>query len=126
MKTEEENDVPRYRKLLVWQKAHRNAVLLIQILDKVNLKYTRIIDQCIGAATSIGANIAEGNVSGTNKQKEHYFRIALDSSYELDNWLQIMKDSRAIGLELESLLAIEKENVEVIKILCTIIRNLNS
>ncbi|MDI6758440.1 MAG: four helix bundle protein [Candidatus Omnitrophota bacterium] len=129
MKKAEERDsdsVPRYRKLLVWQKAHKNAIFLIQLLDKCNPKYARIFDQCIGAVTSIGANIAEGNVSGTNKQKENYFQIALNSSYELDNWLQILKDTKTICSNKESVSALEKENIEIIKILSTIISNLSS
>ena len=126
MKSEDSSVMPRYRKLFVWQKAHKNAILLIQLLDKCNPKYARITDQCIGAATSIGANIAEGNVSRTAKQKASYFQIALDSSYELDNWLQILKDAKAICSDRENLSAIEKENIEVIKILSIIIFNLQS
>jgi four helix bundle protein len=117
---------PSYRRLIVWQKAHKNALLIINLLDKSNPKYSRIIDQCFGAATSVGANIAEGNDSHNAKQKETYFQIALNSSYEFDNWLQILKDSKVICFDKSDLLGIEKENIEVIKILCTIIKSLHS
>ena len=119
-------EAPNYRKLLVWQKAHKNALLTISLLNKCNPRYSRIIDQCLGAATSIGANIAEGNSAKTDRQKESYFRIALNSSYEFDNWLQVLKDSKDICLDKKTLLVIEKENIEVIKILSKIISNLST
>ena len=118
-------DEPNYRKLIVWQKAHKNALFIIDLLGKSGFKYSRIIDQCLGAATSIGANIAEGNSSRSNKEKESYFRITLNSSYEFDNWLQILKDSNSICQDIKILSAIEKENMEVIKILSTIITSLS-
>ena len=67
---------PRYRKLLVWQKAHRNAISIIHLLKDSSMRYSRIIAQCLAAATSIGANIAEGNCVPTEKQKGSYFQIA--------------------------------------------------
>ena len=118
-------DEPNYRKLIVWQKAHKNALVIIDLLDRAGSKYSRIVNQCLGAATSIGANIAEGNSSRSNKEKESYFRIALNSSYEFDNRLQILKDSKSICQDIKILLAMEKENVEVIKILSTIIMSLS-
>ncbi|MEK6567854.1 MAG: four helix bundle protein [Candidatus Omnitrophota bacterium] len=118
-------DEPRYRRLLVWKKAHNNAIILIALIKNCNSKYGRVIDQCLGSVTSIGANIAEGNESATHKQKESYFQISLNSAYELDNWLQILKDGEIIT-DKEKIAVIEKENIEVIKILCTIIKSLRS
>ncbi len=116
-------DEPRYRRLVAWKKAHNNALILIALIKECSSKYGRIIDQCFGCVTSVGANIAEGNESATHKQKESYFQIALNSAYEFDNWLQILKDGEIIT-DKEKLAVIEKENVEVIKILCTIIKSL--
>ena len=119
-------DEPNYRKLIAWQKAHKNAILTIDLLDKCSYKYARIAGQCLGAATSIGANIAEGNSARSNKEKGSYFQIALNSSYEFDNWLQILKDSKLICCDIKILSVIEKENIAVIKILSTIITSLSS
>ena len=58
-----------------------------------------------------------GNSAQSKKEKVRYFEIALNSSYELDNWLQVLKDSKAICLDKIRLPNIEKENIEVIKIL---------
>jgi four helix bundle protein len=108
---------------VVWEKAHKNALSAILLSKDCNSKYQSIVDQFIRAATSIGANIAEGNESGSDKQKESYFRIALNSSYELDNWLQILKDSEIV-IDKGMVEVIEKENIEIIKILCKIIKSL--
>ncbi|MEW5758835.1 MAG: four helix bundle protein [Candidatus Omnitrophota bacterium] len=118
-------NVPQYRKLIVWQKAHKNALLIINLLNNCSQKYSKIIDQCLGAATSIGANIAEGNSASSIRHKESYFTIALNSSYEFDNWLQIFKDAKIIS-NSEPLLGIEKENIEVIKILSKIVLTLKT
>ena len=119
-------ETPNYRKLIVWQKAHSNALLLIEILDEGHIKFSRLIGQCMSAATSIGANIAEGNCGHTVREKKRYFEIALNSSYELDNWLQVFKDSKTICCDKNKLLRAEQQNVEVIKILSKLISSLNS
>ncbi len=112
---------PSYRNLKVWQKAHRNSVALIDLFKKngVSIKFNRIIDDSVGAITSIGANIAEGNEYGKGKEKSRYFKIALRSAYELDNWLQVLIDSGLLK-DKETLREIEKRNLEVIKILITL------
>ena len=118
-------DEPNYRKLVVWQKAHKNALLIIDLLNKCDSKYMRIVSQALGAATSIGANIAEGNSAATIREKKRYFQIALHSSYEFDNWLQILKDSDSILSNKKGLFDIEQSNIEVVKILSKLISNFN-
>jgi len=115
---------PNYRKLIVWQKAHNNALLLIEILNDCLIKFSRLIGQCMSAATSIGANIAEGNSGYTVKEKRRYFKIALNSSYELDNWLQVFKQSKIINCNTNRICQVEQQNVEVIKILSKLISSL--
>lgn len=112
--------------MIVWQKAHQNALLIIEILDRCDAKYSRFIQQCLAASTSVGANIAEGNSAYTSKEKKRYFEIALNSSYEFDNWLQILKDSKVFKIEPVHLNSLEQSNIEVIKILTTLIRSLVS
>lgn len=112
---------PNYRKLIVWQKAHQNALAAIDLSEKIHFKFSKIVIQFITAATSIGANIAEGNAARSQRQKDSYFEIALNSSYEVDNWLQILKDSKSICSDKSLLSDIEKRNIEVIKILAKLI-----
>ncbi len=115
---------PNYRRLIVWQKAHKNAISIIGLVDKVKFVYSTIVSQCIAAATSVGANIAEGNAA--QKSKKRYFEIALNSAYEFDNWIQILKDSDGVCGDKSKLSEIEKENIEVIKILSALISSLRS
>lgn len=119
-------DQPNYRRLVVWQKAHQNAIRIIGVLNRCPAKYAQISSQCLGAATSIGANIAEGNSAATRREKKRYFEIALHSGYELDNWLQILKDSGIILPNKKDLEDAEKTNIEVIKLLSKLISNLNA
>jgi hypothetical protein len=51
-----------YRKLKVWQKAHKVALDIIELLKEVPNQpgLDRIVDQIVGSASSVGANIAEG------------------------------------------------------------------
>lgn len=119
-------EVPNYRKLIVWQKAHQNALLIIEILDRCDAKYSRLVQQCLAASTSVGANIAEGNSAHTSKEKKRYFEIALNSGYEFDNWLQIFKDSKVIKVDTVHIHKLEQGNIEVIKILATLVKNLSS
>lgn len=111
---------------MVWQKAHSNALLIIETLDRCDSKHSRLVHQCLAAATSVGANIAEGNSSGTSKEKKRYFEIAFNSCYEFDNWLQIFKDSKVLKLDTVHLNGLEHSNIEVIKILATLVKKLSS
>jgi four helix bundle protein len=116
---------PAYRKLIAWQKAHDNALKMIELVEKIDFKYSRIVVQCTNSATSIGANIAEENAVNSVNKKRSYFEIALSSSYEFDNRVQILKDSKSIRADKDVLKAIEEQNIEVIKILSKLLLNLS-
>lgn len=51
-----------------------------------------MIDQCIRAAASIGANLTEAKGCGTRKEFTKFFRIALKSANETRYWLELMRD----------------------------------
>ena len=122
-------DIPGYRRLKVWQKAHHVALNTIVLVDALPNKpgLNRIIDQIIGSATSVGANIAEGSNSRSGKEYVRYLEIALRSATETDNWVQICKDSIIINkhLDLHLLSQIEENNIETIKMLVKMIQALN-
>ena len=121
-------DVPGYRRLKVWQKAHKVALDIIDLVEALPNKpgLNRIIDQIIGSATSAGANISEGSNSRTGKEYIRYLEIALRSATETDNWIQICKDSPILKNFLDSnlLSRIESANIESIKMLVVMIRSL--
>jgi len=119
-------EIPNYRKLIVWQKAHQNALSVLDLFSHSAFSFSKITNQCLGASTSIGANIAEGNSAITLREKKRYLKIALNSSYEFDNWLQILKDSKRVDLDKEYIEKIEERNIEVIKILSHWVSHLSS
>ena len=52
--------LPGYRNLKVWQMAYELAGLIYDITRKFPNGHYRLIDQMIGAATSVYGNVAEG------------------------------------------------------------------
>jgi len=121
-------DVPKYRELKVWQKAHKVALDIIELLKDVPNQpgLNRIVDQIVGSASSVGANIAEGSSSRRGKEYIRYLEIALRSATECDNWIQVVKDSQEIKkfVDLHKLQEIEFMNIEVLKMLIKMIESL--
>jgi four helix bundle protein len=120
--------VPGYRGLAVWDKAHRATILTLDLVAELpkTSGATRIIDQLVGSVSSIGANIAEGYPSREGGEYRRYLNIALASAYETDNWLQVLKDSAIIARHIspEKVKEIEQLNIEVIKMLRTVIKSI--
>jgi four helix bundle protein len=54
-------------------------------------------DQLFRAATSIGANIAEGRGRDIGKEYERYLRIARASANETDYWLHVARDCELLS-----------------------------
>ena len=52
-------------------------------------KFKSLEDQVIRSASSVAANLAEGN-SRTGRDRQHYFRIAYGSAKEVDVHLRIL------------------------------------
>ena len=69
----------------------------------------------MGSATSIGANIAEGQDASTKRQFLQYLQIALRSSRETQFWLRLLAESSPKA-DL-NLIALRAENNQIIKIL---------
>ncbi|MBI4845397.1 MAG: four helix bundle protein [Candidatus Omnitrophica bacterium] len=112
---------PNYRKLLVWEKAHKNALAGIKLIELFNKKHEKIAEQFLAAITSVGANIAEGSGGYKGKEFARFLNIALRSAFETDNWLQVIKDSNIIG-QLKILNELEDNNLEIIKMLIALIK----
>lgn len=78
-----------YLKLIVWQQAH---ALCLEAYNKTkdfpSHERFRLIDQLCRSASSVPANIAEGNTKPSSKEKARYIDIAqgsLDESHY--HWL---------------------------------------
>ena len=86
-----------FRKLLVWQKAHRLAleVHLTLQLDAA-WRYPGLRAQVLRAAASIPANIAERCGKPSDAELARFAEIALGSTTELDNHLLSARDARVL------------------------------
>ena len=94
------------------------SVEVIKLSDVLRKKHNySIANQLIRSGTSIGANITEGNCSGTKKEFIRYFEIALKSSNETRYWLEIIyKISTNSKNQIQRLL---NETIELSKIIAS-------
>lgn len=90
------NDVKsyRYRDLIVWQKAHELAKLVLILVKKLPTSdESKIIRrQLIRSITSIPANIAEGYGGYRGRAYRNHLVIARKSLSESDYWLFLILD----------------------------------
>lgn len=85
-----------FRKLLVWQKAHRLSLRADDIAKIITRKKPSLARQLERAAESIPAAIAEGRGRATDADFAHYLSMAIASANEVENHLQKGYDSGAI------------------------------
>lgn len=112
-----------FRKLLVWQKAHRLTVELYRVTKAFprdeQYGLTSQIRRC---ANSIGANIAEGCGRGTPRDFARFIQIALGSASELENHLVLASDLGFVNGEVYAHL--ETAVVDVKRMLTGLVRRL--
>ena len=106
-----------YKELLLYKKA-RELVIgvdpLITVLPNKPQAWA-VSRQLFGAATSIGANIAEGRGRHIGKEYQRFLYYAQGSANEVDHWLHVMKDCRLGPPKLVDDLILL--NVEVLRLL---------
>lgn len=85
-------------------------------------------DQVLRASTSISANIAEGHSSYRGKEYGRFLSYALRSAYETENWLLKLQDSHILRqrVKTESIKIIFDLNTEIIKMLTTLLKKIES
>lgn len=110
-----------HRELIVWQRAHENLLAILQAIERLPRRAAvlEVIRQLVRSASSIGANIAEGQGRQMLRRRiadyRNFFEIALGSSMETDNWLRVIQDAGWLASEIvEPLL---RSNEEVMKML---------
>jgi len=82
-----------YRKLIVWQKAYSLGISIYRNTQNFpREEIYGITSQMRRAATSIAANIAEGNTRESSKEYRQFLSIARGSASELETWLMFSKD----------------------------------
>lgn len=87
-----------FRKLIVWQEAHKLALMVY----KETLKFPEyekfgITSQVRDSASSVSANIAEGSSRRTAKDQNKFYTIAKASLVETDNFLELSHDLKYIN-----------------------------
>jgi len=98
-----------FEKLDAYQQALQFAERIIQIIK--SSRDFAVNDQLKRAAMSIPANIAEGSGRWHNKDKIHFFRIALGSAHECAPFLHLLKIAGVINHEQHSAIHSHLERV---------------
>jgi four helix bundle protein len=114
-----------YRKLVVWQKAHR-LVLDVYADSHAHLRMPgawAIRDQMTRAAISIPSNIAEGAGRGTDPDFRRFLFHSLGSANELEYDLLLARDLTFISYPLHGERTAQLE--EVRRMLCRLIESLS-
>ncbi|MGB9812857.1 MAG: four helix bundle protein [Thermovenabulum sp.] len=112
-----------FKTLIVWQKARELAQNIYQISANFPPFETYATkSQIIRAATSIGANIAEGNGQLYKKKQINFLNNALASASETRHWLITALDNKYISQEDYNKL--EQKTIEIIRMLIGYIRKL--
>lgn len=74
-----------------------------------------ILNQLVRSATSIGANLVEGQAASSRLEFKKFYEISLKSANETKYWLGLLRDAKIIKAErIKTLLA---EAVEISKML---------
>lgn len=99
-------------------RAYKFSLDIIKFINKLpnGRSFWAIGDQLIRCATSIGANMVEGQASSSRQEFIKYFEISLKSANETKYWLSLLCDilDKDIKNESEALL---KESEEISKML---------
>ena len=87
-----------FRKLFVWQEAHKLTLQLYKLTENFprGERYG-ITDQLKRASSSIGAQIAEGSRMPTPQHRKLYYDRAYASTAEVDNFLELAHDLQYLG-----------------------------
>ena len=115
-----------YKNLIVYQKAKSLSVdaIIFFTNQKKDYKYNFLINQILRSVSSIAANIAEGYGRHYKKSYRQFLAIARGSSFETEHWLEV-----TLGLKIydkEIINSFIDRNKEIIKMLTTMMKNLDS
>jgi len=84
------NKITRFEDMPVWQDSQTFAVEVYSLLKKFpSEEKFGLISQMKRASSSVSANIAEGFGRATNKDRAHFYHIALGSLLETKNFIYL-------------------------------------
>ena len=88
-----------FRKLIVWQKAHRLSLRVEQVAALIARRKPALAKQLERAADSVPATIAEGRGRSSDKDFANFVAMAIGSITEVENHLQRGYDGGVIPRE---------------------------
>ena len=86
-----------FKKLEVWQLAHRLALDVFRACDRRFSRFPGLRSQTLRAAQSISSNISEGSGS-EGLEFARYLGVSLKSAKELENDLILARDLGILGI----------------------------
>lgn len=115
-----------YKNLIVYQKAKVLTLGLIKFYSEKRFNWTEkyLVDQLLRAASSIGANLAEGYGRLYKLDYRRFVSISRGSSFELEYWIDLIGNIRPQDKEfLQQNMAL---NTEVLKMLTAMMKTLKN
>jgi four helix bundle protein len=89
-----------YRRLIGWQKAFALAKEVLDLVESPRFRrHPDLARQVSRAATSVPANVAEGNGRGTRLDFASFVDRARGSFFELDSWLLLCSERGLIDAD---------------------------
>ena len=79
------------------------------------------LNQCVRAATSIGANVEEAQVANSRRDMAAKYAIALREAREARYWLRVLRSDPEVGPAVDPLIA---ETTEWVAMLTTTVKRL--
>lgn len=105
-----------YRNLKAWQLANKLAHLIYDITSTFpRSEMYGLTSQMCRAALSVAANIAEGYIRRSQKDKRHFYNIALSSLTELEYYIDFAYERSLYSEEIHTKFsAIQTETAKVL------------
>lgn len=90
--------ITSFKQLNSWQSAHQLTLQIYQDTDTFpDSEKFGLTNQIRRAAVSIESNIAEGFARKSQKEKSHFYYLALSSLSEVECQVEIAKDLQYVG-----------------------------
>jgi four helix bundle protein len=106
-----------FRNLVLWQKAQQLAEEVVAVVAGLPPGPVGAVvgRQLLGAATSVGANVAEGHGRFSLAAHRHHLSIAKGSACETDGWLDLLRRTGYLDAATEGRL--HQQCLELIRML---------
>ena len=127
LKLKIQNQNPKI-KIKLKDRTYKYSIDIVNFLDDISKDFsTKVIaNQLLRSATSVGANIVEGQSSSSKRDFANFLNHSLKSANESLYWLGLLKDAKKIrNQKLDYLLAETKELANILAASLLTIRGKN-